>query len=329
MFVLRGLFKTSIILGLFMPMAAQAGPFSRSTQLPASTAQQISQPTLAPEGFLAFCKRNPDECAPAASPSAPAETSTFAAAVLTGLDSQEDFGTIVSHTVTAASRPTPMNTWSMSDSSWWTTPSYFAAGRDMFVPKARLGRSATVNAPVRIDVTSAISELQTMRRPLAPVAVAPEGGPVLLGSDFWTEVEAINRQVNKAIVYRSDTSEHGKSEVWSRPLAEGRSTGDCEDYVLEKRHALIAAGVPMRALSIAVVRTFRGETHAVLLLDTDQGEYVLDSLSSKIQPWKKTGYEWRERQIAGSMTSWAMVADPRNQAPTRNRRPAILLASLN
>ena len=312
-----------------MPMAAQAGPLSRSPQLPVSTAQQISQPTLAPQGFLAFCKRNPEECAPAASPAAPAETSTFAAAVLTGLDSQDDFGAIVSRTVTAANRPAPMNTWSMSDSNWWTTPSYFAADRDMFVPKAKLGRSVAVNAAVRIDVTGAISELQTMRRSPEPVAVAPEGGPVSLDSDVWTEVEAINRQVNRAIVYRSDISEHGKSEVWSRPLAEGRSTGDCEDYVLEKRHALMAAGVPMRALSIAVVRTFRGETHAVLLLDTDQGEYVLDSLSNKIQPWKKTGYEWRERQIAGSMTNWAMVADPRNQPPSRNRRPAILLASLN
>ena len=318
-----------------MPMAAHAGPLSRSTQTAASTAQQISQPTVAPQGFLAFCKRNPEECAPAASPSAPVETSAFAAAVLTGLDSQEDFGTIVSRTVTAASRPTPMktwspmNTWSMSDSTWWTTPSDFAADRDMFVPKAKLGRSAAVNAAVRIDVTNAIAELQTMRRSLALEAVAPKGGPVSLDSEVWTEVEAINRQVNRAIVYRSDISEHGKSEVWSRPLAEGRTTGDCEDSVLEKRHALIAAGVPMRALSIAVVRTMRGETHAVLLLDTDQGEYVLDSLSNKIQPWRKTGYEWRERQIAGSMTSWAMVADPRNQAPSRNRRPAILLASLN
>ncbi len=313
-----------------MPMAAHAAPSVRAAQSPISTAQQVSQPTVAPRGFVAFCKLNPQECEPVASASQPAETPEIAAAVSARLNELEDFGTSISETVTAADRIAPLSDWLVSDSSWRATNSYFAGRGDLFQPMTKPARVVAVNDVVRIDITDAISNLKKVRLSVAPAAVAiTQTGPLQLTSDLWTEVDAINRQVNRAIVYRSDISEHGTSEVWSLPLAEGRNTGDCEDYVLEKRHALIAAGVPMRALSIAVVRTFRGETHAVLLLDTDQGEYVLDSLSNKIQPWRKTGYEWRERQIAGSMTSWAMVADPKSQAPSRNRRPAILLASLN
>lgn len=329
MFGLRTLFKASIVLGLSVPMAAHAGPFARAAQPPASTVQQLSQPTVAPQGFLAFCKRNPEECGPAISSPEPAEPSEIAAAVSARIDRLADFGRTGGLTVTAADRMAPLSDWSVSNPSWRATNPYVSARSEMFVPVTKTRRVVAVKDAVRIDITNAISDLQKLRlAPAADVAAAPDR-PLLLASELWTEIDIINRRVNRAIVYRSDAAEHGASEVWSLPLAEGRNTGDCEDYVLEKRHALLAAGVPMRALSIAVVRTLRGETHAVLLLDTDQGEYVLDSLSNKIQPWTKAGYEWRERQVAGSTNSWAMVADPRNQAPSRIRKPAILLAALN
>lgn len=305
-------------------MVAHAAPSARSAQPQASTAQLISQPTLAPPGFVAFCRRNPEECGPPAAAPLVADAPDIAAAVSARIERLEDFATADHYTITAADRIAPLKDWLISDTSWRATNSYVSAHSEMFVPK----RVIAGNDAVRIDITKAISNLQKMRA-AGPVDTAVPTGPILLTSALFAEVDVINRQVNRAIVYRSDISEHGASEVWSLPLAEGRNTGDCEDYVLEKRHALMAAGVPTRALSIAVVRTMRGETHAVLLLDTDQGEYVLDSLSNKIQPWKKTGYEWRERQIAGSTNSWAMVADPRNQAPSRIRRPSILLASLN
>lgn len=328
MFALGTLFRTTIMLGLAMPMVAHADTLARVSQPPASTAQQISQPTVAPQGFVAFCKRNPEECGLAASPKT-IETPAITAAVMTRLSRLDNFATTGSQTVTAADRIAPLSDWLISDSSWRATNSYFSARSSMFAPMTKPTRVVVVKDAVRIDITNAISDLQKMRKSPAPATVAAQEGSLQLTTDLWTEVDAINRRVNRAIVYRSDISEHGAAEFWSLPLAEGRNTGDCEDYVLEKRHALLEAGIPMRALSIAVVRTMRGETHAVLLLDTDRGEYVLDSLSNKIQPWMKTGYEWRERQIAGSISGWAMVSNARNQAPSRIRQPTVLLASLN
>ena len=74
--------------------------------------------------------------------------------------------------------------------------------------------------------------------------------------------------------------------------------------MLEKRRALIARGVPAAALSIAVVTTNQGEGHAVLLVDTNQGEVVLDSLSPSIVSWRDIPYSWVERQVPGEPMIW-------------------------
>lgn len=118
------------------------------------------------------------------------------------------------------------------------------------------------------------------------------------------ELNAVNRGVNGAIAPANDRD----ADVWSLPLADGRRIGDCEDYVLEKRRALIARGVPAKALSIAVVRTPQGETHAVLVAATEAGEFVLDNRSSWITAWNQTGYRWVKRQSPADPSRWVRVA---------------------
>lgn len=118
------------------------------------------------------------------------------------------------------------------------------------------------------------------------------------------ELNAVNRGVNGAIAPANDRD----NDVWSLPLADGRRTGDCEDYVLEKRRALIAHGVPAKALSIAVVRTPQGESHAVLVAATEAGELVLDNRSPWIAAWNQTGYRWVKRQSPADPARWVRVA---------------------
>lgn len=140
----------------------------------------------------------------------------------------------------------------------------------------------------------------------------------------WALITRTNDAVNRAIRPQTDLATYGVSEFWTTPLENGAKFGDCEDYVLEKRRALLAAGVPATALSIAVVRTRRNDAHAVLLVASDAGEYVLDSLTPWVLPWMQTRYQWRERQVAGSASRWAMAA-AQDSPP---RVPDLLLASL-
>ena len=88
-------------------------------------------------------------------------------------------------------------------------------------------------------------------------------------------------------------------------------------------------GTPLTsALSLAVVLTPRGERHAVLVLSTDRGDYVLDSLTPWIVPWRQSGYRWLERQVAGARDHWVMVADPANgvQQAQSNDRETLIIA---
>ena len=69
------------------------------------------------------------------------------------------------------------------------------------------------------------------------------------------------------------------------------TAGDCEDYVLAKRHALIASGLPPSALRIAYVVTSAQEGHAILVVKTNDRDLVLDNLSSVVRPLDESGYQ--------------------------------------
>ncbi len=113
--------------------------------------------------------------------------------------------------------------------------------------------------------------------------------------------------MNRAIKPQPDWQTVGVAERWDLPLEEGLTGGDCEDYVLEKRRALVAAGVPWQNLSIAIAKTSWGEAHAVLLVLTDRGELVLDNLSSWVTPWQDENYHWLERQAPGKTFEWIQI----------------------
>lgn len=146
--------------------------------------------------------------------------------------------------------------------------------------------------------------------PSVPVDGArDENAPPLFALDRegWRLVNGVNRRMNRGIRNASDTRLHGREDHWAVPKGD-QPQGDCEDYVLAKRAGLIEAGVPAEALSIAIVETAWGESHAVLLLASDQGEYVLDNLSPWISRWDRVNYRWRERQVPGRPFDWVSVA---------------------
>ncbi|RAK52648.1 transglutaminase-like cysteine peptidase [Phenylobacterium deserti] len=144
------------------------------------------------------------------------------------------------------------------------------------------------------------------------VDAQPADGPLRMSLALWTLLKTVNSQTNAAIQSAEDRQTHGVADFWDTPLESGRTVGDCEDYALEKRRALKAAGVPPHALDIAIGVTPWGETHAVLLVRTSQGDYVLDNLTDWVRRWDLTGYEWRLRQVGGDEGRWRRVrAAPR------------------
>ena len=93
----------------------------------------------------------------------------------------------------------------------------------------------------------------------------------------------VNSAVNREIIPRADTT-----DTWTI----ASRYGDCDDYVMTKRHRLIKAGIPSSALRVAAVRTSWGEGHAVLLVKTTAGEFVLDNLRKNIVTRAQSNYHY-------------------------------------
>ena len=134
--------------------------------------------------------------------------------------------------------------------------------------------------------------------------------PVKLTRDLWKEIVSINNAVNTKVMPRTDMENWGEEEVWSFP----DGVGDCEDYVLEKRHELMTAGIPAGSLLITVVRQPNGDGHAVLTVRTSNGDYVLDNLEPRVLAWRKTQYTYLKRQSETNSGTWVLINDGRATA---------------
>lgn len=114
-------------------------------------------------------------------------------------------------------------------------------------------------------------------------------------------LDSVNRAVNNTITPEDDQEHYGRAEYWNIPTD---GYGNCKDYALTKRKELIDAGMPERALRVAIVVTPRENRHAVLTVATDRGDLVLDNLSNTLKPWSDVDYTWLERQDGGGSLGW-------------------------
>jgi predicted transglutaminase-like cysteine proteinase len=128
----------------------------------------------------------------------------------------------------------------------------------------------------------------------AECAVDPsEPEKVELTPKLWRLVTGVNTRVNKEIEPITDMDHWGVVERWD--LAED-GKGDCEEYVLIKRKRLAEAGVPRRALRAVVVIDEENAGHAVLMLRTDKGDFILDNKRNAVLAWHQTGYVYVKRE---------------------------------
>lgn len=130
-----------------------------------------------------------------------------------------------------------------------------------------------------------------------------------LDKGHLSQLEKVNTTVNEAVEPVTDMEHFGETERWSYP-SDGK--GDCEDYVLAKRKALMEMGWPASVLLITVVRDRDGDGHAVLTVVTDQGDLILDNQAAQILSWKDTGYRFVKRQSQGDPALWVALGESRS-----------------
>jgi len=132
--------------------------------------------------------------------------------------------------------------------------------------------------------------------------------PTKLTRKRWDDLVDVNTISNTTVTPVTDMEAYNTEEFWTYP----KSYGDCEDYVLMKRHMLMQRGWPASSLLITVVLQPNGEGHAVLTVRTDKADYILDNLRNKILPWNQTEYTYIKRQSAKHSGRWSKINEYRS-----------------
>lgn len=141
-----------------------------------------------------------------------------------------------------------------------------------------------------------------------------EPAVITLDARSWSLITAVNGTVNAAITPSTDQDHWGVVDRWDYP-ADG--FGDCEDYQLLKRRYLEEAGLPRRALRMTVVLDEQGAGHAVLMVRTDRGDFILDNKRDAVLSWDQTGYAFVKREGDVGRT-WVSLGGPRSSVTTAN-----------
>ncbi|MBU1174346.1 MAG: transglutaminase-like cysteine peptidase [Alphaproteobacteria bacterium] len=132
---------------------------------------------------------------------------------------------------------------------------------------------------------------------------------VELTPDNWQQLIAINNRFNTGITPVTDAQLYNVAEFWTYP----DRFGDCEDFALAKRRALIEIGWPQSTLLITVVRQKNGEGHAVLMVRSDRGDLILDNQDALIRLWTDTPYQYLKRQSQADAGKWVDIVDDDNR----------------
>jgi predicted transglutaminase-like cysteine proteinase len=264
----------------------------------AARAMPLGGPVDAPVGYVSLCMRSPIDCVQSDTPQTRANA-VLQAQTIASARWQRVMELAASRGQIEAAPPPPAST---------GAPPSAAVAADASAP---VSQAAASFVPQPSLPQPAVLTLASATVPAPAPALAPTTDlQITLDEPTWARLRQINAFVNRAIHPAKDLEVYGVKDWWVAPISMGlRPLGDCKDYVMEKRRELIGAGLPSRALTIALVRTAWGESHAVLVVATSQGDLVLDNLSPDIRPWDRTPYAWEARQSAEDPLVWLAVAD--------------------
>lgn len=134
---------------------------------------------------------------------------------------------------------------------------------------------------------------------------------VALTETAWRQLVEANDSVNSAISPDTDEHIYGEDERWALPLTDAsdgdRRRGDCEDFALEKRQRLLSLGFPAGALALAVAMAPGVGRHAVLVVRTERGDFVLDNLRETPMAIEQTHYAWLSFQSGADPLAWSLA----------------------
>lgn len=161
--------------------------------------------------------------------------------------------------------------------------------------------AAAQDIPRCMPMRLPIAHIDDAPRPYSDFCSKNEGACVLTGPAIleWSpslhrQLRTTNEDVNASIRFVPDPENSGLEEVWDFPR---QGEGDCEDFALEKRRRLVEAGLPSASMTCGIAfHQTRLFAHAVLLVETTAGTFVLDNLHDDVLCWDAVPYFYTARE---------------------------------
>ncbi|UMY17718.1 transglutaminase-like cysteine peptidase [Methylobacterium organophilum] len=153
------------------------------------------------------------------------------------------------------------------------------------------------------------------RMPAECTVNTAEPEKITLTPAVWRMLSGVTRRVNARIKPITDMAHWGVVDRWDYP---DDGFGDCEDMQLLKRRMLVERGLPRRALRMTVVIDDIGEGHAVLMVRTDRGDFILDNKTNAVLAWQNTGYSFIKRE-GQEGKAWVSLNNGASPVTTANR----------
>lgn len=185
----------------------------------------------------------------------------------------------------------------------------FAKSHSLFAPITKALQSAGQAGPTQAWIEFC------ERLPQECAVDLSEPAEIRLDQQIWNTILQVNNEVNRTILSVTDQDHWGVTDRWDYP---DDGMGDCEDIQLLKRKLLQQAGLPRRALRMTVVIDEEGAGHAVLMVRTDRGDFILDNKRDEVLSWQETGYRYVKREGAKG-SQWVWLGDQIAPVSTANR----------
>ncbi len=116
-------------------------------------------------------------------------------------------------------------------------------------------------------------------------------------------LEQVNTEGNTKITWTREYNTFGQREYWDFPCeSAGKLYDDCDGFAIWKMRRLMELGVPSTPLLFTLTYDETKNFHAVLVVATDAGDFVLDNRQSTVKPVHELialGYNFASRVASG------------------------------
>ncbi len=134
-----------------------------------------------------------------------------------------------------------------------------------------------------------------------------DGGPETLAL-----LDRVNREGNALIKWTDDRAAWGVPDIWDFPCEyDHKLYDDCDSFALWKMRRLMELGLPSTPLMLTLGSVETGGGHAVLVVRTTTGDYVLDNRFAEVKTMNEMvalNYNLMWRVAAGDrMDRWVML----------------------